>query len=114
MYRQPGGRLKEEAAHSLLFQVWCQLKWPVLRLFRRRVKFCVSWRLGGIGSIVQRRAVVADLFILLDFSSRYFFQNRVLLKFLFDESFEFERRSLKQGERLLQLRRQHLRQRHFL
>ena len=53
-------------------------------------------------------------FRLLDFVGGYFFEKRILLQFLFNQRFQFQRSRLQQSERLLQLRRQHLREGHPL
>ena len=55
--------------------------------------------------------VLLALFHVLD---GHFFEDGVLLQFLFDQGFQLERGRLQERQRLLELRRQHLLERHFL
>jgi hypothetical protein len=47
------------------------------------------------------------LFRQVDFRAFYFFEDGILLEFLFDERFQFQHGRLKQRQRLLELRRKH-------
>ena len=65
---------------------------------------------GGVGrrGRVARFAHVFHRFVRqFQFRRRDFLEDRVLLKLLFDESFEFKGRRLQQRQRLLELRRKH-------
>src|SRR5665213_3513695 len=77
---------------------------------RGGVKFHVLRRLGKIRHFGRVTLVVlGGFFALIQVVFRHFFENGVLLKFGRDERLKLERRRLKQGERLLKLRRKHQR-----
>ena len=90
------------------------IDWLGAGLFRGGVKTGILGRLGGVSLVRSAIFFGGDLPFLVHFGDFGFFQDGILLEFLLDERFEFEGGGLEQCEGLLQLRRQHLRQRHFL
>ncbi len=88
----------------------------VARLFRGRIELHVRRRLRQVRRLGRGivLAAVLDTVVQLHFGGGDFLQQRILRQLLFHQRLQFQRRRLQQGQRLLQLRRQHLRQRHPL
>ena len=85
----------------------------IIRLFSRRIKGGICRRLGGI-SMVPVSLASDRLFLMVHIDHRDLLQHRILLKLLLDKGFQLESWRLQQCQRLLQLRRQHLRECHLL
>ena len=80
----------------------------VARFFCRRVERQVSGRFGRVGGLGSG-CVAGFLFLLIEVIGGRFFQDRVLLQFLLDQSFKLQRWRLQKRQRLLQLRCKHQR-----
>ena len=80
------------------------------------VELHVVRRFAGVGGDdrLGLRAAFGLGLLLLEFTGGGFFEQRVLLHLLLDERLQFQRRRLEQRQRLLELRSQHLGQRHLL
>src|SRR6185312_4223830 len=80
-----------------------------LGLFRGGVEINVSWRLGKIYHFGGSLSIGVRALLEIGIRGGGFLENRVLLQFLFDEGFKFQRGSLKQRKGLLELGSQHQR-----
>ncbi len=83
-------------------------------LFGGGIEEDIGGRFGQVVWIIGGAAFVAVAVLLLHFGGGDFLEHGVLLNLLLDQGLEFEGRGLQKRQRLLQLRRQHLRQRHAL
>ena len=83
-------------------------------LLARRIKRQVCRRLGRVGRAGGFLGLAVFLLLQRRLRQRRFLQHGILLKFLLHHRLQFKRGRLQQRQRLLQLRGQHLRQRHLL
>ena len=78
------------------------------------IKVQIRGRFGRISRVGRLLGLATVFLLLIRFRRGRFFQHRILLQLLFDQRFEFQRGRLQEGQRLLQLRRQHQRLRQTL
>jgi hypothetical protein len=87
------------------------INWLAVGLLRRRLECEVGWGFCGI----DRSFLPVESFLLLVLRFRWdFLQGHIVGQLLLHHGLQFQSGCLQKGQRLLQLRRQHLLQRHSL